>query len=189
MAPVSTGIPLPWYQRPLPFPVFSVLNLASPLALPLAALLATSWVYVHMQADRLSALSDGNFTDPLHYEVYDFIVSTYSDSVQFSRYGFWRGILNYFSNFCISVGGGSAGAVVANRLSKHNRVLLLEAGGNPHPISVVPISLSALLSQPGIDWQYETEPQKFAAFGLKDQVKVILELSASKIERHFYIRS
>ena len=60
--------------------------------------------------------------------------------------------------------------MVANRLSKHNRVLLLEAGGNPHPVSIVPISLFALLSQPGIDWQYQTEPQEFAGFALKGQV-------------------
>ena len=60
--------------------------------------------------------------------------------------------------------------MVASRLSKHNRVLLLEAGGNPHPISIVPMGLLALLSQPGVDWQYETEPQKFAALGLKGQV-------------------
>lgn len=78
----------------------------------------------------------------------------------------------------LTVGAGSACAVVANRLSKHNRVLLLEAGGNPHPISIVPLSLFAMLSQPRIDWQYETEPQKFAAFGLKGQVSLTVNRTA-----------
>ncbi len=57
-------------------------------------------------------------------------------------------------------GGGSAGAVVANRLSEnpHWRVLLLEAGGHETEISDVP-SLAAYLQLGSMDWKYKTEPQ------------------------------
>ena len=72
---IPTVFAAPWYQRPLPLPVFSALNLASPAILPLFALLASSYFYIHRETDRLGALSDTNFTDPLHYDVYDFIVS------------------------------------------------------------------------------------------------------------------
>lgn len=60
----------------------------------------------------------------------------------------------------IIVGGGSAGAVLANRLSEDRRwnVLLLEAGGDETEISDVP-ALAAYLQLGGMDWQYKTEPQ------------------------------
>lgn len=59
----------------------------------------------------------------------------------------------------IVVGGGSAGAVLANRLSEipHWTVLLLEAGPDENEISDVP-SLSAYLQLSKLDWQYKTEP-------------------------------
>ena len=77
MGPVS-AVTAAWLQGPWPSPVFFVLNLVSPLALPAAAFLATLYVYFHSRADWLAThLTDTNFTDPLHYEVYDFIVSKY----------------------------------------------------------------------------------------------------------------
>ncbi|KAL9698503.1 hypothetical protein quinque_001944 [Culex quinquefasciatus] len=59
----------------------------------------------------------------------------------------------------IVVGGGSAGAVVANRLTEISRwkVLLLEAGPDENEISDVP-SLSAYLQLSKLDWAYKTEP-------------------------------
>lgn len=59
----------------------------------------------------------------------------------------------------IIVGGGSAGAVLANRLSEipHWTVLLLEAGPDENEITDVP-SLSAYLQLSKLDWQYKTEP-------------------------------
>lgn len=59
----------------------------------------------------------------------------------------------------IVVGAGSAGAVVANRLSEisHWSVLLLEAGPDENEISDVP-SLAAYLQLSRLDWQYKTEP-------------------------------
>ncbi|XP_054279379.1 glucose dehydrogenase [FAD, quinone]-like [Macrosteles quadrilineatus] len=68
----------------------------------------------------------------------------------------------------IVVGAGSAGAVVANRLSEvpHWSVLLLEAGPDENEISDVP-SLAAYLQLSGLDWQYKTEPTGRACLGMK----------------------
>jgi choline dehydrogenase-like flavoprotein len=62
----------------------------------------------------------------------------------------------------IIVGAGSAGCVMANRLSKNpsNRVLLLEAGGaDINPFIHIPAGLAQLSSNTRINWAYETEPQ------------------------------
>jgi choline dehydrogenase-like flavoprotein len=65
------------------------------------------------------------------------------------------------------VGGGSAGATLANRLSEdaHNKVLLLEAGGSESILTDIPIAAATLQMTP-IDWAYQTEPQEAACFGL-----------------------
>jgi choline dehydrogenase-like flavoprotein len=54
------------------------------------------------------------------------------------------------------VGGGSSGAVVANRLSEDRSwsVLLLEAGGQETQISDVP-ALAAYLQLGNMDWKYK----------------------------------
>lgn len=59
----------------------------------------------------------------------------------------------------IVVGGGSAGAVVANRLSEVRNwtVLLVEAGGDETEISDVP-SMAGYLQLTNLDWQYRTIP-------------------------------
>lgn len=74
--------------------------------------------------------------------------------------------LNREYDFVI-IGGGSAGAVLANRLSeiKNWNILLLEAGGDENEISDVP-SLAAYLQLTKIDWQYKTEPQTTACLGM-----------------------
>jgi choline dehydrogenase len=62
----------------------------------------------------------------------------------------------------VIVGGGSAGCVLAHRLSAdpHTRVLLLEAGGRDiSPYIHMPGGLSRLVGNPRIDWQYHTEPE------------------------------
>ncbi|XP_031630820.1 glucose dehydrogenase [FAD, quinone]-like [Contarinia nasturtii] len=69
----------------------------------------------------------------------------------------------------IIIGSGSAGAVVANRLSeiKHWRILLLEAGPDENEISDVP-SLAAYLQLSKLDWGYKTEPSNKSCLGMKN---------------------
>ncbi|KAI5632655.1 GMC oxidoreductase domain-containing protein [Phthorimaea operculella] len=59
----------------------------------------------------------------------------------------------------IVVGAGSAGCVVANRLTEIDqwKVLLLEAGPEQPDVSRVPAFTGALLGS-NIDWNYQTEP-------------------------------
>jgi choline dehydrogenase len=61
----------------------------------------------------------------------------------------------------IVVGAGSAGAVVANRLSAdaRNRVLLLEAGPESHPWSRIPVGIAKLIKNPAANWLYASEPE------------------------------
>lgn len=67
----------------------------------------------------------------------------------------------------VIIGGGSAGAVVANRLTENPKVsvLLLEAGPDENEITDVP-SLSAYLQLSNLDWSYKTEPSNSACLGM-----------------------
>jgi len=62
----------------------------------------------------------------------------------------------------IVIGAGSAGCVLANRLSADPsiRVLLLEAGGRDwHPFVHMPAGLARIAGMTSINWDYQTEPQ------------------------------
>ncbi|HRX35637.1 MAG TPA: choline dehydrogenase [Aestuariivirga sp.] len=63
----------------------------------------------------------------------------------------------------VIVGGGSAGCVLANRLSadKDVKVILLEAGKwDRHPFIRMPAGFLPLMQSGALDWGYHSEPQK-----------------------------
>ena len=72
----------------------------------------------------------------------------------------------------VIVGAGSAGAVLANRLTDEpgTSVLLLEAGGRDrHRLMQMPLGFFPMLQDPSIGWGYRTEPEPHA-----DQREIVL---------------
>ena len=61
----------------------------------------------------------------------------------------------------IVVGAGSAGAVIANRLSANpgNSVLLLEAGPADYRWTHVPVGSARMITNPAVNWLYSSEPE------------------------------
>lgn len=75
----------------------------------------------------------------------------------------------------ILVGAGSAGAVIANRLSEDPNVniLLIEAGGSELESDTFRVPLKASIAQKTkYDWAYYTVPQKNSQKGMNEQVTV-----------------
>ncbi|XP_049881173.1 glucose dehydrogenase [FAD, quinone]-like [Pectinophora gossypiella] len=70
----------------------------------------------------------------------------------------------------IVVGAGTAGCVVASRLSEITdwKVLLLEAGPEAPDVTLVP-ALSETMVGSSIDWRYQTEPDPRACLARKDR--------------------
>ena len=66
----------------------------------------------------------------------------------------------------VIVGAGTAGCVLANRLSADgkNTVVLIEAGGRDrHPLIHIPAGFLRLLNHPSITWGYKTAPEAQAS--------------------------
>ena len=79
--------------------------------------------------------------------------------------------------FVCLVGAGSAGCVLANRLSEDPdvSVLILEAGGSEEDNFMIRIPFAALdLQNTEVDWAYRTKPQGKACLGMDQQVRFYL---------------
>jgi choline dehydrogenase-like flavoprotein len=70
----------------------------------------------------------------------------------------------------IIVGSGSAGAVIANRLSEIEnwKILLLEAGGDPSVTSEIPALVFSTVGSSS-DWAYKAEPEENICQGMADK--------------------
>ena len=91
----------------------------------------------------------------------------------------------------IIIGAGSAGGVLANRLTEQPdvKVLLLEAGGkDTNPFIHIPGGFMKTLANPRVNWCYETEPVKNAKGRRIAYPRGKVLGGSSSINGHVYIR-
>ena len=92
----------------------------------------------------------------------------------------------------IVVGAGSAGAVVASRLTESgaHRVLLLEAGteGSNFFWSRVPVGVAKMIDDPAVNWCYSSEPDEGSGGRRIDVPRGKMEGGSSSINGMVYIR-
>ena len=91
-------------------------------------------------------------------------------------YIFTRCILNVKFIYLLQVGAGSAGSVIANRLTEDAdvNVLLIEAGGSELSNDNIRVPLyAASLQMSNEDWGYYTVPQKHSQQAMNEQVLII----------------
>ena len=98
------------------------------------------------------------------------LIHYYTRGILFTRHHFETETLHDEYDYIV-IGGGSAGSVVATRLSEDEwtTVLLLEAGGHydENPIMSIPLLWPISLGTEH-DWKYAVEPQNQSFWGLND---------------------
>ena len=90
-------------------------------------------------------------------ETYDFIIGKFIDN-----YGFYKKI-EFATNSLCTVGAGTAGCILARRLSERYSVLLLEAGGEPPPVEAITNVISFTNSLPEINWLFHSSQQLYTS--------------------------
>lgn len=91
----------------------------------------------------------------------------------------------------VIVGAGSAGCVLANRLSadEGNRVLVLEAGGRDNNINLrIPILVANVLRDPRFTWPLQTEPQTFQKGQRQQWIQGRVLGGSSSINGNLFVR-
>ncbi|CAH2087700.1 unnamed protein product [Euphydryas editha] len=112
--------------------------------------------------------------------IYSYIISILVACVSYTVY---QKYANVYSSFVtkpmkrydyIIVGAGTAGCVLASRLSEdpNVKVLLVEAGDHMGYFTKIPLTSTAA-QQGANDWSVRTSPQKYSSFGLFNQTQII----------------
>lgn len=85
------------------------------------------------------------------------------------------------------VGAGSAGSVLANRLTEDcSSVLLVEAGGSEQDNALISTPIMwELLLRTGVDWQYVSVPQTTSTLAGIEEVS-LYNIAQWRTERHLY---
>lgn len=119
------------------------------------------YVKKYIEDDKAVTLRDleGDFGIP-RIKSYDFIVGTQILQVFFIPLSTLYYICTYLHCIFYLVGGGTAGCVVAGRLSEKFNVLLLESGGNPVPQSEVNFFTRQVATDPDSNYLYKSIPQR-----------------------------